>query len=336
MDEQNKSERIVSILLQLIKHPDQQFSVTQLMQGLNLPESQRRNVQRDLNELLDMPGPIVTTEGSGAHKKYSLGIAVFRKFDIPDFNELILKFVFMQSVSHIYPGTGDLIEELATRTLSNLPVAQKEKAKAYFKEINSKILYMGKSVEMDDSASEKLKTILDAIRTRRQITTTYDGKTSDRIPLAIVIYQNAVYVACCRRHDPLGVYAIKLNRIAHVVKNKNHFTIETQTWEKLEKKVTDLDLFDDDREPIDVLVAFPLCKRKFIEDDNFHHSAKFTAKKGKLFVSMKVCDGTQLWQWIMRHSVNEIEVLEPHSLKEEIKDIVKSMAKRMSSKNKRR
>jgi len=335
MEDLSKSDRIISLLIQMVQHPKTSYSVSQLMAALNLPKDQRRNVERDLKALTDMPGSVVICEGKAPRKTYRLGLVVFNKFDIPDFNELILKFVFLRCVSHIYPGTGDLIEELTQRTFDNLPVAQQEKEKSIFKDISSKVLYMGKTVEMDDTASEKLKVILDAIRTGHMITTTYDqkGKESERLPLAIVVYQSSVYVACRRHGDPLAVYAIKLNRIQDVAKSRKTFTISQETWDKLQKKVSDLDLFDDDDEPIDIRVAFPLSKRKFVEDDDFHHSASFEVKKGKLYMSMRVCNGTQLLMWIMRHSVNDIEILEPDWLRDEIRDQALDLANRHRTKN---
>ena len=46
--------------------------------------------------------------------------------------------------------------------------------------------------------------------------------------------------------------------------------------------------------------------------------ASFQVKRGKLYVAMKVSYGTQLIQWIMHHSVNDIEVLQPSFLRKEI------------------
>lgn len=257
MGEITKGERKVNLIIYLLNHPDTSFSVTQLMLALNIPQGERRNVQRDLSELASQGNKIVCCEGSGTHKSYKLGMAIFDKFELPDFNEMLLKLVFLKCVTPIYPGTGDLINELLERTIHNLPIAEKEKEREVFKDISSKVLYMGKSVEMDENSSEKLKTILDAIRTRHQIVTTYEGRESERLPLAIVVYQGSVYIACCRHSDNMALYAIKLNRIADVKKSRKVFQAPEATRAKLEKKVANLDLFDEDSEPIDVLVSFP-------------------------------------------------------------------------------
>lgn len=324
----HKGERQVQIIVYLLNHPERNFTVTQILDALNLPHEDRRNVQRDLQELTEQAGNMVTSEGTGAHKTYRLGQAIFNRFQLPDFNELILQFVFLQCVSNIYPGTGELISELVERAIHDLPIAEKEKEMFMFKELSSKVLYMGRTVTIDEDASEKLKTILDAIRTKRQITTVYDGRESSRIPLALVMYQNFIYVACCRRNDPGAVYAIKLNRISKVKKERKGYSVPESTIKKLEKKVTDLDLFDDDDDPVDVLVSFPLASKKFVEDDNFHHSATYMVKKGRLYLSMKVVCGTQLIQWVMRHCVNDIEVIKPASLRDIIHDYAEDMMKR--------
>ena len=89
MAENNRGERLLNIFIHLITHPKQKFSVSQMMMVLGVPERDRRNVQRDMQSLVDLPGKYVVCEGLGAHKVYGTGLSVLDKLVLPNFEEVM-------------------------------------------------------------------------------------------------------------------------------------------------------------------------------------------------------------------------------------------------------
>ena len=103
MAENNRGERMMNIFIHLITHPKQKFSVSQLMTILDISEEDRRNTQRDMQSLINLPGQYVICEGSGTHKIYSTGLSVLDKLALPNFEEVMLQFAFLQRISGVYP-----------------------------------------------------------------------------------------------------------------------------------------------------------------------------------------------------------------------------------------
>lgn len=323
MAEIKKNSRIVQLLVELLKKPKKSFSVTELMRAINLDEKERRNVQRDINTLVEMPDNIVICEGRGPHKKYQTGLNVLDKLTLPNFEESMLQFVFLQGIMDIYPGTADLIDELLEKIQRNLPFVQRDKLKAVYREISSKVYFMGSFSKVDETAGEKLHTVLQTIRSRREIQTLYtnlDGeiKTSYRIPLGIVLYQNEIYVACVRHQDSRAVYAVKLSRIRELFPTNIRFCEKPESRKILEKKIDDCSLFEGSGDVEQVRLTFPSFARQILEERPYHPSMKIVERKGVLHVTMKVNIGFQLKQWLLFHTPNSVTVVKPKWLRDEM------------------
>lgn len=241
MADTNRGERMVNIFIHLITHSKQKFSVSQLMTVLDIPESDRRNVQRDMQSLVDLPGQYVICEGSGAHKTYSTGLSPLDKLALPNFEEVMLQFAFLQRISGIYPRSASLIDMLIDKIRRNVPIKNREQIDEAYKAISSRVMFMGTPPDVDETADEKLKTILQAIRTHREIETEYEPTwttrtISKRIPLMIILYQGEIYIGCVRHNNPEEVYAMKLCRIKSVKLLKDNFVENPTSMAMLRKK----------------------------------------------------------------------------------------------------
>lgn len=322
-----KNERVVQLLVVLLKYPKRAFSVKDLMTALGLPEAERRNLQRDMNLLMDLPDRLVVCEGRGPCKKYRTGLNVLDKLTLPDFENVMLQFVFLQNIANIYPGTADLIEDLVDKIQRNLPRSEQEKLKGAYKDIHSRVFFVGGFRPIDDKAGEKLHTLLQAIRTHHEIKTNYtasNGSVSEknRIPVGIALYQGEIYIACVQHNKPESVYPIKLSRINAVELTDVTFDEHPETRSTLEKTVKDFSLFNEQENCVErVLLTFPSEKRAFVEEYPYHQSMQVKERKGLLHVTMDVNVTRQLKQWLLFHTENGVEVLKPKHLRDDLRRI---------------
>jgi len=154
MAENNRGERLLNIFIHLITHPKQKFSVSQMMTVLGVPERDRRNVQRDMQSLVDLPGKYVVCEGLGAHKVYGTGLSVLDKLVLPNFEEVMLQFAFLQRISGIYPRSATLIDMLIDKIRRNVPIKNREQIDEAYRDIASRVMFMGTPPDVDETADQ--------------------------------------------------------------------------------------------------------------------------------------------------------------------------------------
>ncbi len=336
MEDLKKSERVVQVLLKLLNQPEKAFSISELLTALGLSKSdnERRNLQRDMNLLTSLPGELIVSEGQNTRKKYRTGLNVLDKLVLPDFESVMLQFVFLQNIADIYPGTAELIEKLVEKIQGNLPKAQQEKLRNAYKDIGSRVFFVGGYKKIDDDAGEKLRTILQAIRTHREIWTQYkpsdgESKQSNRIPVGIVLFQGDIYIACTRRDNPRAVYTIKLNRIEAIKPTTTFFVEDSETKKILKSKVEDFSLFNNHENDVKrIHLTFPCDKRAYVEEYPYHQSMRTVERKGVLHVTMDVNITLQLRQWLLFHTENGVEIVEPKSLRKDLLKIGQNLVEK--------
>ena len=65
---QGRGERMMSVLSVFLRNPNRSYSAPDILNNLELPESQIRNVQRDLESLADFEaGSLLKKEGEKTH-----------------------------------------------------------------------------------------------------------------------------------------------------------------------------------------------------------------------------------------------------------------------------
>lgn len=333
MADNNRGERLLNIFIHLITHPKQSFSVSQMMTVLDIPESDRRNVQRDMQSLVELPGKYVICEGSGAHKSYSTGLSVLDRLALPNFEEMMLQFAFLQRISGIYPRTATLIDMLVDKIRRNVPVKNREQIDEAYRDITSRVMFMGTPPDIDETAGEKLNVILRAIRTHREIETEYEPTwttrtVSKRIPLMMILYQGEVYIGCVRHGEPESVYAMKLCRIKSVKLLKSTFVENPVSLAVLRKKIENLSLFDRPTATERVELTFPAYASQFVRERPYHRSMRIKEKDGLLHVTMNVCVNSQLIQWILYNEFNDVTVVAPEHLKKRMLEFGRSIVRK--------
>ncbi len=71
MADMTRGERTVQLFAKVISNPGKKFTVTDLMNAFNIPDEERRNVQRDMRFLSEMDGGrYITVENEGRTSVY--------------------------------------------------------------------------------------------------------------------------------------------------------------------------------------------------------------------------------------------------------------------------
>ncbi len=305
------------------------------MHHLDIPESDLRNVQRDMQALVNLEGGYIQRIIDSGKAYYQVALERANKLVFPDFGDMVLHFVFLQRIANLYPATASLIEDLTKRITQDLPAKQQDVLKSYSKELNGRILFMGTPPNYDEDVSKNLPTILNAIRKKQKVQITYTDNwgtvsTQPRIPLMVAISHGDIYIGCVSRHHPDKTYALKLQRIESVKLLKETFEEDPKVVESLRKRIRTGALLLGDQNPQEekVVIYFPKYAKNFLKERPYHRSMKMEDAPGdEIRVTMKVEVNELLKQWIMYYG-NIATVEQPKKLKQMILETAKKLVEK--------
>ena len=327
MPEITRGERTVQLFAHLISNPDKSYSISDLMEVLQIPKGERRNVQRDMSCLVSINnGAYIQTHGKGRSFVYQSAIKTADRLLFPEFENTMLHFVFLQRIANIYPATSELISKLLERINDTLPDSERRALEQVSKDLNTKILFMGTPPNFEEDASNKLKTILRAIHDHRKILVEYafPEKTEKklRVPLMIIIYQNEIYIGCESQSHPGKTYVLKFRRIKNIELTQETFQENPKAIEMLRKRVQlgSAILGTQDPQAEDVEIIFAPSAKFYLDEKPFHRSMKVEElKSGQLRVTMKVDVNELLYRWVLSYA-DSAEVVKPISLRNRLRD----------------
>ena len=322
MADMTRGERTVQLFAQVISNPTKKYSVGDLMELLNIPESERRNVQRDMRFLSEMDaGRYVQQESVGRTFYYRSALHNADRLLFPNFENTMLHFVFLRRIANIYPATSEIITQLLERIENSLPPKEKKSIQQLGSELNSKILFMGTPPDFDEDSSEKIRVILQAIHDNRKIEVEYmtesSCKKSKRIPLMAIIYQNDLYVGCQSIQHEGDTYTLKFRRIKSVKLLKETYVSEPQILDKLRRQVMSGAAFLSGQEPKlqDIEIEFESHAKLFLQENPFNRSMQIgKTKDGKITVKMKAECNRILFNWVVSFA-DAARVVKPAGLK---------------------
>lgn len=325
MADKTRGERTVQLFALLISNPNRSYTINDLMEALEIPEKERRNVQRDMNFLSSMNGgAYINVSGEGRAFVFQSAIKTADRLLFPNFENTMLHFVFLRRIANIYPATSDVIASLLDKINTSLPYSEKKSVELLANDLDSRILFMGTPPDFEDNASDKLKVVLQAIHERKKINveymTEYGVRTGVRIPLMVIIYQNELYVGCESQSHVGDTYVLKFRRIKSVSLTKEMFKENPKILEKLRKRVQlgSAILGTQDPKAEDVEIVFSSHARFFLEEKPFHRSMRVTEEKnGMLRVTMKVEVNELLFRWVLSYG-ESAEVIKPASLRQKL------------------
>lgn len=327
MADMTRGERTVQLFVQVVSNPTKKFTIADLMDSLNIPEGERRNVQRDMRFLSEMDaGRYIRQESVGRTFYYSSALQTADRLLFPNFENTMLHFVFLRRIANIYPATSEIISQLLERIENSLPSREKKSIRQLGEELNSKILFMGTPPDFEEDSSEKIRVILQAIHDRRKIEVSYmtdhSCKQSTRIPLMIIVYQNDLYVGCESEKMAGMTYTLKFRRIKSVKLSKETFVENPKIVDKLRRQVVSGAAFLSGQEPKleDVEIEFESHVHLYLKENPFNRSMQICkGKKDKILVKMKAECNQLLFNWIVSFS-DAARVIKPVAMKKKLSE----------------
>ena len=239
----------------------------------------------------------------------------------------MLHFVFLKRIANIYPATSEIITQLLERIEKSLPANEQKSLRQLGGELKTKILFMGTPPDFEEDASDKIRTILQAIHEHRKISVTYRERSdserqSTRIPLMIVIYKDDLYVGCQSEKLEGVTYTLKFRRIKNVKLTQETFVEDPKIVEKLRRQVTSGAAFMSGQEPKlqDIEIEFESQARLYLEENPFNRSMNISKpKNGKILVKMKAELNQILVNWVVSFST-VARVIKPAPLRKRLKE----------------
>jgi predicted DNA-binding transcriptional regulator YafY len=325
MADKTRGERTVQLFAKVISNPTKKFSIADLMESLEIPKNEKRNVQRDMRFLAEMDaGRYIQAESVGRTFYYTSALQNADRLLFPNFENTMLHFVFLRRIANIYPATSEIIMQLLERIEDCLPDREKKSIKQLGEELNSKILFMGTPPDFDEDSSEKIRVILQAIHDHRKIEVEYitDNSWSKRIPLMIIVYQNDIYVGCESAAHAGDTYTLKFRRIQKVKLSKETFVENPKTIDKLRRQVMSGAAFMSGQEPKvqDIEIEFESHAKFYLQEKPFNRNMSIsTGNNGKIIVKMKAENNQLLFHWILSFS-DAARVVKPAALKKKMSE----------------
>ena len=334
MADMTRGERTVQLFAKVISNPDKRFTINDLMTSFEIPEGERRNVQRDMRFLSEMDGGrYIAVENEGRTALYRSALRNAERLLFPNFENTMLHFVFLKRIANIYPATSEIITQLLERIEKSLPANEQKSLRQLGDELNTKILFMGTPPIFEEDASEKIRLILQAIHDRRKIDVTYmtedADKRSTRIPLMIIVYEDELYVGCESEKVEGATYTLKFRRIKNVKLSKEMFVEKPKVLDKLRRQVASGAAFLSGQEPKleEVEIKFESRAKLYLQENPFNRSMKITkSKDGKIVVNMKAEINQLLFNWIVSFT-DVARVVKPASLRKRLKEYAQYLMK---------
>ena len=322
MADLTRGERRVRLFALLISNPERKYTISNLMDIFDIPENERRNVQRDMQYLSEMDGGrYIKVSGDKRSYVYSSALKSADRLLFPNFENTMLHLVFLQRIANIYPATSDTIHSLLTKIKDSLPRQELDSLQRLSDDLGKRILFMGTPPNYEEDASEKLKIILQGIHECRKIKVTNITENSNmpsiRIPLMIIVYQGELYVGCKSETHTDQTYVLKFRRLRNVSLTNETFKDDPKAVENLRKRVNLGSAILGKQEPKaeDVEIRFPSHIRTFLEEKPYHRSMNIIDEgRFGLLVKMKVEVNEILFRWVLGFA-DSAEVIKPVSLK---------------------
>ncbi|MDD7299397.1 helix-turn-helix transcriptional regulator [Fibrobacter intestinalis] len=322
-----RADRVIQLFAILISNPSKSYSISDLMEALEIPEKERRNVQRDMNLLTSVNGgTYIRVIGDQRAFRYQSAIKSADKLLFPNFENTMLHFVFLQRIANMYPAASETVTDLLEKIRKSLPASEKKAVEQLAQDLNSRILFAGTPPMFEEDSSEKIKIILRAIHERRKILVTYISETGNiphiRIPLMVILYQGEIYIGCESQTRPGDTYTLKFRRIQKVELTKETFQDNPKTLEMLRKRVQLGSAIYGPQDPKaeDVEIVFNGSAQHYLEERPFQRSMKMEKlRDGHLLVTMKALNDELLFRWVLSYA-DSAEVIKPIALRKKLRE----------------
>ena len=324
MEALTRGERMVSIFAFLLAHHSNRYTVTEIMNNMEIPEDDLRNVQRDMAALVKIPGKYIERVTEFGKVYYQACLPKADKLVFPEFSDTLLHLVFLKRIANIYPASASLVTNLTERIGCSLPKKTQDTLSQLSSALNNRILFMGTAPGFDEESAKNLYTILRAIHERRKVQLRYIdnwGKVTEkpRVPLMVVMHQGDIYIGCTSQSNPGATYALKLCRIESAKLTREQFVEDPKVLESLRARIRSGSFLLGEQTPKteEVVISFEKQIWNTLKEKPYHPSMHIEDRGRDLRVTMKVEVNDLLKQWVMSYG-NIAYVEKPKSLQKMI------------------
>jgi len=333
--EKPKVERIILILLHLIRNRHRRFTAADIHAWLNRDESvSLRNVQRDLKKLAETRGTCVTTATSGRKFFYFIEPDMRGNLEVPiGKNSLLALFLLKRLQQFFAPGAKTLTE--LTDALQDLG---NKIGDTLFEDLDQKleddvhIIGQHSLLAMDN---DLLDILISSVINWKIVDIVY-RRIDDRIveyricPVKFFMASNDLYIAGIFPESASKVYYFKLCRLTKVTAADKIFKLTRKQLNKVNNILhSSFGILDKENPAVTkVTLQFPGWFGTILNEKRFHASQVVKIKKdGNALCTFTVPMGEELVRWILSWA-DIVKIVSPVSLKKKVNEAAKEFLKR--------
>jgi predicted DNA-binding transcriptional regulator YafY len=331
-----KVERIVVILLHLIRNRTRRFTAADIHRWLNQDEPvSLRNVQRDLKKLAETRGSHIETTRQRGRLYYFVEPDMRGKLVLPvERNSLLALFMLKRLQPLFAPGARTLHE--ISQTLEELG---SESGDELFEDLDQRleqhthVLGEQALLSVDDSL---LDSLLTAVLTRQRLRITY-RRAIDRepagheiCPVKFVQSNNELYMVAVYEPSHATNYYFKVCRVVEAHLTGEPFELSEKQIARIERRLHAsfglLDQQDDTARR--VVLRFPDWFGTILSEKRFHPSQKTsTDRAGNTLCTFQAPIGDDLVSWVLSWG-DLVTVKQPVALRRRVREVASGLARR--------
>jgi len=326
---------MASLLMHLLSHQTRWYTTGALLESLGLEENERRNVQRDLQDLAGIDGSLVAKRGSGTRLEWSANKDRTKGLLLPGAQDDFLNMILLERTALRFPEMAPHLQGMFGIWRKTLPVDQRKLLDHFDSRLGSRIEFFGAPGGCGEERNRHMLVFLKAIVECRKVEVTYLGnldeepQTSLRVPAMLIVNQGQIYIGCVSQRNPDAEYYLRLSRVQKVKLSTERATIATERLNRLRERIRASGgmLGESSPKVEKVRLRFPGYFHNILREQPYHPSAKVREIHGQLELSMQVEVNRSLEQWVLGWK-ERVEVIEPASLKKAMADFGKELVKR--------
>lgn len=332
-----RGERMASLLMHLLSHQARWYTTGALLESLGLEESERRNVQRDLQDLAGIEGSLITKRGSGTRLEWSANKDRTKGLLLPGAQDDFLNMILLERTSQRFPEMAPHLQCLFDIWRNSLPTDQRKLLDQFDSKLGSRIEFFGAPGELGEERNRHMLVFMKAIVDGRKVEVTYLGnldeepKTSLRVPAMLIVNQGQIYIGCVSQRNSDAEYYLRLSRVQKVKLSPERVTIAIERLNRLRDRVkTSGGILGENNPKVEnVKLRFPGYFHNILREQSYHPSARVREINGQLELTMNVEVNRSLEQWILGWR-ERVEVIEPVGLKKAMADFGRELVNRYS------
>ncbi len=331
-----KGERMVKILAYLIRNRSRKYTPGEIRAFLEQSEAvDLRNVQRDLKELSDIRESCVQCERKAGKLYYFLEPDMRGKFGLPIERNGLLALFLLKRLQPFFAPKATTFQELsqALRELGS------EVGDELFEDLDERlgeqtqVLGERSLLSLD---SELLNSLLEGLVRKRRLAITYRREMAEEpraytvCPVKLILSGNDLYLVCVFEPHHQSNYYFKVCRMIEAKLCEETFEVTAELRQRVDQRLSRsfglLDPADSKMEK--VVLRFPDWFETLLNERQYHPSQQVSADgDGNTVCRLEVPVGEDFRRWVLSWG-DLVTVLKPKSLRSELKQIGKNLAKR--------